>query len=531
MLVEGASFIQTATYWGESFWNLLAFSMQMTVILLAGYLLAKSPPVNAALVFFASKVEKPATAVIVATLVGAIGSWLNWGFGLVIGTLVARELGQRVKGLHYPLVIAAAYSGFALYGIGLSGSVPLLIATEGHFLQADIGIVPISETILSPVLLITSLVIVLTLPLFNAWLHPKDPSKVIEAKPETPSAAATAAGDAVRSIADRMNNSPLPGIAIGLLGLVYAANHFVMGGSLNLNIINTIFLFLGILLFASPAKYLAALSEGILTGSGLLVTFAQMFVNISTPETLPIWSFLSGGLINLLAPSGGGQWAVQGPVMMGAAKEIGASIPATALAVQIGDQWTNMIQPFWILPVLAISGLQLRDVMGYMDGNHALRLELRDRHLDYLDQHQTLLLACGAKLSDDGAFASGGIYLVDVEDRASAEAFIQSDPFHEAGLFQRVEVNMTVKLPADMPTSEVEEIKEREKAYSQKLQESGEWRHIWRVTGTYANLSIFDVSNADRLHEIISGLPLFQYMDIDVKSLVRHPSSVRADDN
>ncbi|UOA20555.1 Putative short-chain fatty acid transporter (plasmid) [Sulfitobacter indolifex] len=385
MVVEGAGFIQTATYWGESFWNLLAFSMQMTVILLAGYLLAKSPPVNAALVFFVSKVEKPATAVIVATLVGAIGSWLNWGFGLVIGTLVARELGQRVKGLHYPLVIAAAYSGFALYGIGLSGSVPLLIATEGHFLQADIGIVPISETILSPVLLITSLVIVLTLPLFNAWLHPKDPSKVIEAKPEAPSPAAAAAGDAVRSIADRMNNSPLPGIAIGLLGLVYAANHFVTGGSLNLNIINTIFLFLGILLFASPARYLAALGDGvtivagiiiqypfyagilgILTGSGLLVTFAQMFVNISTPETLPIWSFLSGGLINLLAPSGGGQWAVQGPVMMGAAKEIGASIPATALAVQIGDQWTNMIQPFWILPVLAISGLQLRDVMGYM---------------------------------------------------------------------------------------------------------------------------------------------------------------------
>ncbi|UOA20553.1 Muconolactone Delta-isomerase (plasmid) [Sulfitobacter indolifex] len=95
-------------------------------------------------------------------------------------------------------------------------------------------------------------------------------------------------------------------------------------------------------------------------------------------------------------------------------------------------------------------------------------------------------------------------------------------------LFQ---VNMTVKLPADMPTSEVEEIKMREKAYSQKLQESGEWRHIWRVTGTYANLSIFDVSNADRLHEIISGLPLFPYMDIDVKSLVRHPSSVRADDS
>ena len=386
MIVEGTGFMETTVYWGESFWDLLAFSMQMTVILLAGYLLAKSPPVNALLVALVSKVEKPATAVIVATLVGAIGSWLNWGFGLVIGTLVARELGQRVKGLHYPLVIAAAYSGFALYGIGLSGSVPLLIATEGHFMQEEIGIVPISETILSPVLLITSLVVVVTLPVFNAWLHPKDPSEVVEAKPDDgASAAANAAGEAVRSVADRMNTSPVVGIAIGLLGLAYAASHFLTGGSLNLNIVNTVFLFLGLLLFASPAKYLAALGEGvtivsgiiiqypfyagilgILTGSGLLVTFAQFFVDISTPATLPIWSFLSGGLINLLAPSGGGQWAVQGPVMMGAAQEIGASIPATALAVQIGDQWTNMIQPFWIIPVLAISGLRLRDVMGYM---------------------------------------------------------------------------------------------------------------------------------------------------------------------
>ncbi|UWQ96790.1 TIGR00366 family protein [Rhodobacteraceae bacterium M385] len=385
MVVEGTGFMESTVYWGQSFWNLLAFSMQMTVILLAGYLLAKSPPVNAVLVKLVSKVEKPATAVVVATLVGAIGSWLNWGFGLVIGTLVARELGQRVKGLHYPLVIAAAYSGFALYGIGLSGSVPLLIATEGHFLQDEIGIVPITETIFSPVLLITSLIIVVTLPFFNAWLHPKDPSEVIEAKPDAPLAVAEVEGDAERTIADRMNASPVVGIAIGALGLLYAVNHFLAGGSLNLNIINTIFVFLGILLFASPAKYLKALSEGVtivagiiiqypfyagilgvLTGSGLLVTFAQMFVNISTPDTLPIWSFLSGGLINLLAPSGGGQWAVQGPVMMGAAQEIGASIPATALAVQIGDQWTNMVQPFWILPVLAISGLRLRDVMGYL---------------------------------------------------------------------------------------------------------------------------------------------------------------------
>jgi len=300
---------------------------------------------------------------------------------------VAQKLAVQVRGLHYPLVISAAYSGFCLYGIGLSGSVPLLIATDGHFLQDRIGLVPLSDTIFSPVLLITSALIIITLPIFNALLHPADARDIVEIDPDTVVAPEPEAPDDQNrpSIADRLNHSRVVGIGIGLLGLLYIGLHFLDGGSLNLNTINFLFVFLGILLFASPARYLAALNDGvrivsgiivqypfyagimgILVGSGLVVTFANLFVNISTAATLPIWSFISGAIINLLAPSGGGQWAVQGPVMVQAASSLGASNAATALAVQIGDQWTNMIQPFWIIPVLAISGLKLRDVMGYM---------------------------------------------------------------------------------------------------------------------------------------------------------------------
>ena len=149
VLVQGTSPLNAVRYWGDGFWDLLAFSMQMTVILLAGYILAKTPLVDGALNRLAARVKTPFMAIVVATLVGGIGSWLNWGFGLVIGGIVAQKLALNVKGLHYPLVIAAAYSGFALYGIGLSGSVPLLIATEGHFLQDAIGLIPLSETIFS----------------------------------------------------------------------------------------------------------------------------------------------------------------------------------------------------------------------------------------------------------------------------------------------------------------------------------------------------------------------------------------------
>jgi short-chain fatty acids transporter len=387
VLMQGVSPLDTVRYWGDGFWNLLSFSMQMTVILLSGYILARTPLVDGTLNRIATRVKTPFMAIVVATLVGCIGSWLNWGFGLVIGGIVAQKLAINVKGLHYPLVISAAYSGFALYGIGLSGSVPLLIATEGHFLQSSIGLIPLSETIFSPILLGSSLLILLTLPFFNAWLHPKKAEDIVEIDRNSVVKPSSAPLDRCEEItvAERLNRSKVVGIGIGLLGMLYLALYAMDGGSLNLNSINFGFIFLGILLFASPANFLSALADGIrivsgiivqypfyagimgiLVSSGLVVSFADFFVDISSAQTLPLWSFISGGIINLLAPSGGGQWAVQGPVMMQAASELGASQAATALAVQIGDQWTNMIQPFWILPVLAISGLKLRDVMGYM---------------------------------------------------------------------------------------------------------------------------------------------------------------------
>lgn len=389
VLFRGTSPMEVVNYWGDGFWDLLAFTMQMTVVLLAGYILAKTPIVDRLLDALTGRVSSPRTAIIVATLVGGIGSWLNWGFGLVIGGIVAQKLAMNVKGLHYPLAIAAGYSGFAVYGIGLSGSVPLLVATEGHFLQEQMGIVPLTETIFSPYLLLTNLAVIIILPLFNAMLHPKDPASIKEIDRSNQEATRAAvlehSLDERPTLAAKLNNSRFIGYSIGAIALVYAIAYFVQGGTLNLDAVNFMFLFLGIALFARPSQFLAAVNDGvkvvsgiiiqypfyagimgILVGSGLVVSFADLFGAISTAETLPFWSFVSGGIINLLAPSGGGQWAVQGPVMIEAAQALNADLAATSVAVQIGDQWTNMVQPFWVLPVLAISGLKLRDVMGYM---------------------------------------------------------------------------------------------------------------------------------------------------------------------
>ncbi len=393
VVAEGVSVAESVLLWGDGFWSLLSFAMQMAIILVSGYVLAKTPLMDRLLDRITSKVTSPRKAIIIATLAGVVGCWFNWGFGLIVGSVVARKLAINVKGLHFPLAIAAAYSGLSVYGIGMSGTVPLLIATDGHFLEGLMGVVPLTETIFSPILLGTSLFVLITLPIFNALMHPSDSEHVREIdrtevarkKVEDDARKASQPVHENKTFSQKMNDSRFFGIAIGLLGMLYLFLYIKNGGSLNLNSLNFAFLFLAILLFTRVSAFLEALNDGIrtvsgviiqypfyagimgiLVGSGLMVSFSDVFVRTASAESLPFWAFFSGGLINILAPSGGGQWAVQGPVMMEAAKELGASYGATALAVQIGDQWTNMVQPFWLLPALAISGLKLREIMGYL---------------------------------------------------------------------------------------------------------------------------------------------------------------------
>jgi short-chain fatty acids transporter len=389
VLVQGQAITALTTSWGKGFWALLAFTTQMAVILAMGYVLATAPLTDRLLNRLVAHVNNPRTAVIVATLVGGIGSYLNWGFGLVVGGIVARKLALRVKGVHYPLIIASAYSGFTLYGLGLSASIPVLISTKGHPLEAQMGVIPLSQTIFSPAMLATSLVVIVTLPLLNAWLHPKagepvkeiDPSLGADTAVPKPAVLDIEEGN---TFANRLNNSRILSYLIGLIGMGYVALHFYQGGSIDLNLINFFILFLGIILLGTPIRYVEKLNEGIRTisgiilqypfyagimaimaSSGLVDTFSHAFVKVATPATLPFWGLLSSFFINFFAPSGGGHWVVQGPFMVEAAKSIGASVSHTSMSVMLGNAWNDLIQPFWILPALAISRLKLKDIMGY----------------------------------------------------------------------------------------------------------------------------------------------------------------------
>lgn len=385
--IEGQSFDDVTASWGDGFWSLLAFTTQMAVILAMGYVLANAPVVERLLNAIVSHVETPRTAVIVATLVGAVGSYLNWGFGLVIGGIIAKKLALHVKGVHYPLIIAAAYSGFTMYGLGLSATIPMVISTPGHPMEKQMGLIPLAETIFSLPMMITAAVVLVTLPLLNALLHPKPGQPVTEINRDLhlsePTKTVVVDVDA-DTFASKLNNSRILAMAIGALGMAYVVVHFIRGGGVDLNLINFFILFLGILLLGTPNAYLKQLNEGIKTisgiilqfpfyagimaimaASGLVVTISGVFTSISTPESLPFWGLISSFLINFFAPSGGGHWMIQGPFMIDAANAIGASTAQTSMSVMLGNAWNDLVQPFWILPALALSKLKLKDIMGY----------------------------------------------------------------------------------------------------------------------------------------------------------------------
>jgi short-chain fatty acids transporter len=390
MLVERQAPVEVLRAWGGGFWNLLAFSMQMLLVLVTGFMLASTPLVRAGLRRLAGLARGPGAAIVLVSLVSLVASWLNWGFGLVVGALFARELAAQVR-VDYRLLVASAYSGFVVWHGGLSGSVPLAIAGEGHFMAEAMGVVPTSQTIFSGWNLAILAALFVLVPLVNRLMLPR-PEDSVYHRPDSGDGDARSARDPVQDgadpvpvrFADRLEDSRLLALAIGLAGLAWLADRFLAGGGLDLNTVNFALLMLAIVLHGNARRLLASLQQAIRGGAGIVIQFpfyagimaimadsglaaslSRAFVSLASAETLPFWSFLAGGVLNIFVPSGGGQWAVQAPIMIPAAEALGADMAKVAMGVAWGDAWTNLIQPFWALPLLALAGLRARDIMGF----------------------------------------------------------------------------------------------------------------------------------------------------------------------
>jgi short-chain fatty acids transporter len=374
--------------WGISFWNLLAFTMQMVLILGLGHVVAHTRPVYRALVYIADRVKSAKIAYGGLAFVAGFCGLFSWGVALIVPAVLSRIIATSCKRrgikVHFPLLVACGWLGASTSMQGLSASIPLTINTPGHFLEDQIGLIGLSATIFS----VWSLSILFTklcmIPAVVSRLGP-DANEVRE-MPDilAPSERGEKLVDGPVTPSQRMENARVVTIALAALGGLYTALHFRDGGGLNLNMINMIFLVLGLALADSPRHYLDLLGNagrviapflvqyplyagimGVIAVSGLGELFVNGFVAISTADSLPIWTFFSAGLLNLFIPSAGGQWAVQGPIAVEAAMQLGTDLPRIAMAVTLGESWTNAIQPLYAIPVLAVAGLHIRDVVGY----------------------------------------------------------------------------------------------------------------------------------------------------------------------
>ena len=385
--------------WQGGFWSLLTFAMQMCLILVTGHALASSPPVARAIRRLASLARSPRQAIVITSLVAMSAALLNWGFGLIVGAILAREITRelRRKGLHAPagLLAAAGYTGLLVWHGGLSGSAPLKAAKLadqveilGQALAEKVGAVPVSHTIFSPLNLVVTLGLLIIVPIILVLLCPAQPPDEPAPTPSPePTPAPRTEPDAGR-IPAMLERSPVVVWIICLPALAWLAYLFATKGlsALDLNTANMLFFALGLALHTSAHSYGLAVEDaakgcagiivqfplyagimGMITASGLGALLSNGFADAArgTNAGLSLATFASAAIVNLFVPSGGGQWAIQGPIGMQAAIDAGIDPAKIVMAISYGDELTNMLQPFWALPLLAITGVKAQSVVGY----------------------------------------------------------------------------------------------------------------------------------------------------------------------
>lgn len=382
--------VQAVEAWGNSYWSLLRFTGQMVLILALAHVLANTRAANKLLVAVAGKVKSAQVAYAGLTIFASLTALVSWGLGLILPAVLARiiAIDCRARGIkiHFPLLVACGYAGAIVSMQGLSASIPLLLNTPDHFLEEKIGLIGLDQTIFSWWSASIVIAIIVVLPQVMRRLAPDDDTisefpDIEHSQQEKPQ---DAPGAALTTPSQKMENARWITLTLAAFGGFYVVRYFLGGGELQLDSLNMIFVVLGLAFADSPRHYIVLLSNaakiagpfliqyplysglmGLIADSGLGTMIVGGFIAVSSAETLPVWTFFSAALLNLFIPSAGGQWAVQGPIVTEAAIHLGANMPRVVMSVTVGEVWTNAIQPLYVVPVLAIAGLHIRDVMGY----------------------------------------------------------------------------------------------------------------------------------------------------------------------
>ncbi len=401
MLLTDATPLHMIDLWGAGFWELLPFTMQMALVIITGYVVATSPPVYRLIARVADVPRRDRTAVAMVALFAMLSAWLNWGFSLIFSAILAKEVARRRPQTDYRALGAAAFMGLgSIWAQGLSGSAALLMATESAVPQSlrDIvsaggivpgGIIPLRHTIFLwqsfvSVAVEISIVTVLFYVLTPTGARAKgaealgislgEPPQVIDARAKTPG--------------EWLEHSRILSFAFAALALTYLVRYFAAAkdplSALSFNTVNLIFLTAGVLLHGTPHRLMRAVKEAtpgiwalvlqypFYAGIAALISKTKMnaaiagwFVSLSSAKTFPALIAVYSAVLGMFVPSGGSKWVIEAPYVIQAAHDLKVHVGWMVAVYDLGEALANLVQPFWMLPVLGLLGLRARDVMGY----------------------------------------------------------------------------------------------------------------------------------------------------------------------
>jgi len=405
----GAGPIEVISGWYDGLWMLLAFGMQMVLILVTGYAIALSAPVARLIDGLAARINRPGTVYLSVLIAGGLLVLVSWGW-VVLTAVLGRELARRVRGVDYPFLVACAYLSSNAWVVGLSSTIPLLLNTPGNFL-IEAGLlsttIPTSATLGSPLNFAVAVTYLTVTPAVMWFLRPRStPVEISDLRTGGATEVETTVVEEAesmrqpgRTFSDRANTSTVLQMVVVAMGLTYLVVHFARHGiDLDLNLMIFAFLIFGLLLHRTPIRYVVAMSRacsnisgivfqypfyagimGIMMATGLGKAMAVWMASKVTLGTLPMAAYGLGAFINFSIPSAGGEWAVIGPPLVEAVRELAGPVTVgefnnhvarVAMAVAYGESLTNLLQPFFLLTVLPVMGagirLQARDLMGYV---------------------------------------------------------------------------------------------------------------------------------------------------------------------
>jgi short-chain fatty acids transporter len=376
---------------GNGFWQLVPFTMQMALVIVGGFVVASAPPVAWLIGKLAGIPRTARGAVAFVAFFAMASSLVSWGMSLVFTGLLVREITRRVPGVDYRAIGAAAYLGLgSVWALGLSSSAALLQATRSAIPPALLpvtGVIPLRQTVfLWQSVAMAGILMAVSVAVAYFSCPAPDRARTAEAMGVR---FAQVVGDtsAPRTPAERLESSPALPIAVGLLmlaWLVLRVRESGLGAAADLNTFNFAFLAAGLLLHARPRSFLRAVAQAVPATGGVLIQFpfyggvfglisktgigaalADAFVHLTTPGTFPVVVALYSALLGLLIPSGGGKWVVEAPYVMAAANAWRVHLGWTVQIYNAAEALPNLVNPFWMLPLMGILGVRARDLAGY----------------------------------------------------------------------------------------------------------------------------------------------------------------------